>query len=527
MFNGTCGITTTHHDKPAESRLSMMAQKMKKEEGLEKIGLNVTLPLSERQKRLLPYMTFYLGQDYNRPRSSNKPNYVSIAQHPQQQQQKGERYYNYQTDAQKELVDSKTKFTPFLESNALPGPFLPMLRNQPVKERQHVNVNLEKLPNYSAIYDKLSQIKLQQQNNLRYKTIEYVPTQNAPYKPNYSTIRTEGPFKLPQNTNTIIQSYTPTNIDIPQYDYQEIPPAPPKNYGQHPIKYVQEQYPVQTQEYAGEHKQYNRGEYRRPVFVYRPKPQKEIAYIPQVSNNNKHPVIYVENVPDQHRPIYVDSKPNRPILLKKHPIVLEKNQHQTHPVLYEGNPPQTQPYPIFVGGKQAVLLQTKPTHQQQLHQVLVQSKHETSHPQQTHAPVFIEPIYVDNKPQPNHPVLVETKPIYVKETNQAYPKETLQQLYSKEPQVFPEESHPAIYPTEMHQSIFSKTPAIYAKDAYSTIYPKESNPQIYIKEAKQQIYNQKDVLQSQQPNYQEQQQHYEQVCSTTYHLIINFCNRTF
>lgn len=511
-----------------------MAQKMIKDETLKSVGFNVTLPLTERHKRLLPYMTFYLGHNFNKPRANNlnKPNYVSIGGNTDANEQ----YYKYQTiNTQKELEDSKVKFTPFLESNALPGPFLPMVRNnhhlQQQQQIKNINTNVDKLPNYSAIYDKLSQIKLQQQqqqqqDNLRYKTIEYVAPQSQneqqSYKPNYSTIG-GNPFKLQQNSKTIVQSYTPTNIDVPQYDYQDIqpPPVQMKNYAQHQLKtYVQEEYPVQQtrDEYAGEHKQYNRGELRRPIFVYRPKPQqKEIAYVQQVNNNNRPHFVYLQNVPHQQHPVYVDTKPNRPIFFKKQPILLETknhNQHQqTHPILIDTNHQQRQPYPIYVEEKY---------NPEQLHQVIEQTKNEPAHQQ---AQVFIEPIYVDNKKQQNqdhHPILLETKPIYVKENEQlqAYTKEAPQSIYHHKdirPLIFTKETNAQIYSKERHPE--ETNPQVYLKEANTQEYVKQANPQFYVNEPNSQAYVKEQLLNDEVNNYREQQNYNEQV--SFFHLIFN------
>lgn len=140
--------------------------------------INLTLPLPERQKRLLPYYNFYLAQDINRPivlrRYKNQPK----QQRPQQLKPRpGE------------------NFTPFLESNALPGPFVPIQTQQHQIE--------EKVPNYSAIYDKLSQLKLQQ------------PQQNYRVIPNRRPQYAETDHNsLQQAGKTVIQTYTPTEVEI-------------------------------------------------------------------------------------------------------------------------------------------------------------------------------------------------------------------------------------------------------------------------------------------------------------------------
>lgn len=277
-----------------------MALKMKSEEtNQSSVGLNVTLPPSERQKRLLPYMTFYLGQDFNTP----KHNYV-VQQQKQQQPEIPTKYFKYQpiVDGQKILLEPKTKYTPFLESNALPGPFLPMT----TRNNQQQQIEIDKLPNYSAIYDKLSQIKLQQRQN---QNAQYVQSE----KPNYSSVRT-----LAYKPKTIAaQNYAPIERPINNYEYQSI-----KNYPA--IKtIVHEQYPVQEPD---DQKQYHREEVRKPIIYYRvPKPQTSnkpsIVYVTKQSPS--HPVLL------QQKPIYVKDEPP-PILYERPPqqhILQQQNQY--------------------------------------------------------------------------------------------------------------------------------------------------------------------------------------------------------
>lgn len=133
-------ITTVHYNKAPITKLSPQPPMS---------PVNVTLPQSERQKRLLPYINFYMAH------SPNYQDYVNQNQ-PYHHQEKTEQ--------------SSTKFTPFLDSNALPGPFLPMTRQKLVAQPQKLipvdydgTEQIHKVPNYSALYDTLSQLKLQQQ----------------------------------------------------------------------------------------------------------------------------------------------------------------------------------------------------------------------------------------------------------------------------------------------------------------------------------------------------------------------------
>lgn len=137
-------ITTVHYNKAPITKLSPQPPKNL---------VNVTLPQSERQKRLLPYINFYMAQSPNDHAYVNQNQPYPLPYHHQEKEEQ-----------------SSTRYTPFLESNALPGPFLPMVRQKLVAQPQKLipvdydgAEQIQKVPNYSALYDKLSQLKLQQQ----------------------------------------------------------------------------------------------------------------------------------------------------------------------------------------------------------------------------------------------------------------------------------------------------------------------------------------------------------------------------
>lgn len=100
-------------------------------------------------------------------------------------------------------------FTPFLESNALPGPFIPI--QKPIQQ-QYVGGggggggDEEKVPNYSAIYDKLSQLKLVQRRPQQQQSYHVIPGG----RPQYA----ETDHNSIQQGKTIIQTYTPTEVEI-------------------------------------------------------------------------------------------------------------------------------------------------------------------------------------------------------------------------------------------------------------------------------------------------------------------------
>lgn len=161
--------------------------------------VNITLAPSERQKRLLPYENFYLEQPFNRPPS--KP------QRPKIYYPHYEEISSYQNQ---ELIHStNNKFTPFLESNALPGRFRPVPPTRQKVQFVPLSQPQDKVPDYSAIYDQLSQLKLAYRR----------PT----YAQNYRPIQPQRFVQKPQNprykpivhTKTTIETFTPTEIDIP------------------------------------------------------------------------------------------------------------------------------------------------------------------------------------------------------------------------------------------------------------------------------------------------------------------------
>lgn len=166
-------ITTTHHSIAPHRRPT-----------------NLTLTLPERQKRLLPYYNFYLAQDINRPlavvRRYKKPPSRPVVQ----------------------IAPPPTEnFTPFLESNALPGPFIPI--QKPIQQQYVGGGDEGKVPNYSAIYDKLSQLKLVQrrpQQQQQQQSYHVIPGG----RPQYA----ETDHNSIQQGKTIIQTYTPTQVEI-------------------------------------------------------------------------------------------------------------------------------------------------------------------------------------------------------------------------------------------------------------------------------------------------------------------------
>ncbi|XP_031332300.1 uncharacterized protein LOC116162749 [Photinus pyralis] len=222
LLNFCHGITTTHYDKPALQKSTHGRTEFANLTGIE------------RQKRLLPYINFYVTQ--NLQQSQNEDYYIPEDHyhgdkqkiHPSSQIKYSELLqatyqptHAYQPDRRPYQV--KTKFTPFLETNALPGPFTPMIPQLPKVKLVYTPIDhKEKIPNYSAIYEKLPQIKLQ------HSIIEPTPTfepqktvlQFFQRKPHVSYIPLQEHHREAYTPpKTFVHTYTPTSIDLPTQEH--------------------------------------------------------------------------------------------------------------------------------------------------------------------------------------------------------------------------------------------------------------------------------------------------------------------
>jgi len=288
LVNVNC-ITTTHHDKPEKARVTIMASTMKENEnGLKAAkSLNVTLSPSERQKRLLPYMTFYLAHDFNRPQDQINYQSGEGQRYPLQKATTYQQFHNKFSEQISPLNpnEQKIKYTPFLESNALPGPFLPMrntgsgYNNRNIFNNSPPQIDVSKVPNYSAIYEKLSQLKLQNQLKLNYQqyTNKYNNVQlQKPQSQDVAYIPVRETYKnVPNNDNNYEQIQVPVQIITPNQMQTIINKLPELN--------IPKQIPLENEN------------------VYK-------------INNNKHhiyrPVIYVQQKPEyRQKPVYIIRKP--------------------------------------------------------------------------------------------------------------------------------------------------------------------------------------------------------------------------
>ncbi|KAJ8921456.1 hypothetical protein NQ315_003074 [Exocentrus adspersus] len=345
----TSGITTIHHDKPEEATITKMALKMSDNPAET---LNVTLSPSERQKRLLPYENFYQTQpeveslyqptgeaqrfQFDRPPPPPPKNYAL--------------YYN-EPDYQQE--QDLSKFTPFSKSNAIPGPFRPMTPNRQQQKYKVEYVAVpqrqeDKLMDYSAIYDKLSQLKLQ--SSRRPTRPNYRPAEPQRYivKPqqvNYNR------YKTIQPTKTFIETYTATNIDIPngeqvdEYAPQHLQPTPAKSYENEAAFYKsfqEDSKPYVNQQIAVEIPQGSYPHRYQPVVVQKPYPSPKQPYIlvPKPSGQGiRKPVVVLQRKPVYHRikPVFEDT--NEDVTENYVPqYVTEAPRYQNHQRPYVENP---------------------------------------------------------------------------------------------------------------------------------------------------------------------------------------------
>ncbi|KAF5273089.1 hypothetical protein FQR65_LT04831 [Abscondita terminalis] len=228
------GITTTHYDKPALQETVATIQNIKTD--------FQNLTQAERHKRLLPYINFYVSQNVQQPQNDDYYNaddryqLINIGKintHPvivNKYQQLGSTSYQ-QTKTYEASVNAqpiKTKFTPFLETNALPGPFIPMVRPQVQKiQVEYTPLNYrENIPNYSVIYDKLPQVKFHEGSYDPRPS--YPATKNriqfVQRKPHINYIPLREYQEAHKPMKTYVHTYTPTSIDIPTHEenYQHV-----------------------------------------------------------------------------------------------------------------------------------------------------------------------------------------------------------------------------------------------------------------------------------------------------------------
>ncbi|XP_060527021.1 uncharacterized protein LOC132702439 isoform X2 [Cylas formicarius] len=311
-------ITTIHHDKPDSVTISTSKSATSSEAvttaNLEVV--NVTLTPSERKKRLLPYENFYLEQSFNAPHRDSVymqqyKNYDEIISTKKKVKYQPVRIKTKDGDS---VSRPSQKFTPFLESNALPGPFRPMIKNngQPITieyvslnapptfiEEHEIPINQEKdRPNLSSIYETLSQLKLRQQELRKppygYRLVPPPRYQNHPPEVKQHRGNQRIPDSLRykiQPSKTTIETFTATNIDITG------PGDAEKGYDFVPSRYVQ-QVPTPIKENQ-EPKKVPKSSYPVPDNSRKPQPPKQ---------RPQNPNIYVQRKPER-KPLIILRKP--------------------------------------------------------------------------------------------------------------------------------------------------------------------------------------------------------------------------
>ncbi|KAF5295117.1 hypothetical protein FQA39_LY13268 [Lamprigera yunnana] len=221
--NISYGITTIHYDKPK------LHQGISTTQSRQTGFLNITV--AERQKRLLPYINFYVSQNLQQNQQENYSNddhYQLIGLKNVKNESPAQKFselleMTYQPNKIYENPNtSQTKFTPFLETNALPGPFVPMIRPglQKITVAYVPPRQSENIPNFSAIYDKLSQMKLRENT---FETEYHYPTsknkiQFIRKKPENNYVPLQSVQATSAPSNTFVHTYTPTSIEIPNQE---------------------------------------------------------------------------------------------------------------------------------------------------------------------------------------------------------------------------------------------------------------------------------------------------------------------
>ncbi|XP_066146422.1 uncharacterized protein [Euwallacea fornicatus] len=367
----TAAVSTIHHDKPNSVAISTIKiTESSTDEALRSI--NVTLSSSERKKRLLPYQNFYFNQPFNRPHKAGVSaqqfkDFENVRKSPKKQQV--EHFRPSDT-----LYQPNQKFTPFLETNAIPGPFRPMINPnhyyvlaESAQQEQENNANTrEESPQQDlrAIYEKLAQLKLRQQAMHQknppygYRLMPQYRFRERPQKLPPQEFNYEAPRYKVQPTKTTIETFTATNIDIPVREeevekYQQA--EPPRYLHQMPT-------PIMEQTPAPIHTPYRENVkpfVQHQIAIEVPQSSIPIPFTPEVGRNpsntpKQRPKAYF--VIQQNRPkqqgLVISRKPNKPAAIVEEnyvaekfiPLVFTKPQHyQTQrpayqvPISYQGS----------------------------------------------------------------------------------------------------------------------------------------------------------------------------------------------
>ncbi|XP_044762014.1 uncharacterized protein LOC123319214 [Coccinella septempunctata] len=312
VISSAYGISITINSEPKETVTIASKEETTPVSKLSNSSESDTLSQPERHKRLLPYLNYYVAQ--------NKTYYSPNAGKPR-------RYHVYVqnspgSDAQNDYFpEDKNIYTPFLETNALPGPFVPMVPRNPQKNIKIHYIRLQSPPqtqkppiDFSSIYGKLYELKSKQQLRQPVQVENY----ENPLKYKSRPLPQPTSYKY-HNSNTVVQTYTPTNIDIPQ-------PSSSEEYTNHPNPEIS----VST--YRNELKHIQKPYFPKQVvidipqntYIQRPK-QKQNIYRKPIIVIQKPPIYYDENKDKPHsKPvIYVQARPRQNFKPYSAPVVEE------------------------------------------------------------------------------------------------------------------------------------------------------------------------------------------------------------
>ncbi|XP_050294016.1 adhesive plaque matrix protein isoform X2 [Anthonomus grandis grandis] len=344
-------------------------------------NFTMTLSPTERKKRLLPYQNFYFNQPFNRPHQAgvSSQQYRDYNEVRQPTKNRNSNIIEYRPS---KTYQSSPKYTPFMESNAIPGPFRPMVSSQnsdspkvqyvyldsPYQEESSFSNNKEQsTTDLAAIYEKLAQLKLRQQSIGHHKVPYGYRLASEPhrFRERPHKITNYDPPRYIQPSKTTIETFTATNIDIsgPNED----------------IRYKQVDL---------------------PRYHQIPTPTKEDIGLPvrtKFRENNKpfvHHQIAIE-VPQSSLPLTFS-----PNLIRK-PGSNSKDRPRTHIVIQQGKQPTNQPVlirkpkPIALVDESFVAEKFIPINEPQTHYYDHHSRptYVTEQPQYLESPA---PVYEDN-----------------------------------------------------------------------------------------------------------------------------------
>ncbi|XP_045467176.1 tight junction protein ZO-1 [Harmonia axyridis] len=360
-------ISITIHSEPKQaSTVGTSAEITTVVTPTENASKDVTLSTPERHKRLLPYLNYYVAQNktYTRP-SSGKPRryHVYVQNNPLSDSQT-----NY-------FPEDKNLYTPFLETNALPGPFVPMVSRNPPKNIKIHYITLQTKPqtqkptiDFSSIYGKLYALKTKEQHRQPIQVENY----ENPIKYKARPQQHPTSYKY-HNSKTVVQTYTPTQIDInpssDKYSNNYSPEISISTY-RNELKHIQQPYgnkqvalELPQNLYTSRPKQ-KQNSYRKPVIIL----QKPPVYYDDEGGKRPetNPVIYVQARPQQNYRPYSAPVVQENYVAQKYLNYPKYEEVPSRPQTYQPDYYQYEPeYPIQPITPSPVPTSTEPIHIEQ------------------------------------------------------------------------------------------------------------------------------------------------------------------